>query len=219
MMSVIYGLLGAALLGLSLWLWRRRDGLHENARGAVTAALLALLLPAASCLMLTLDGLALGHTIVHIQRILGLAAQSISLPLLGLAALYLALGLRWQPANWGRILLALMAAFELTRRMDLQHNYQWSISLIGLALLLLSCLLILRRDLRPVLFGALASFGIIAPLFSPGAAALSGLLDSSPLALWLFPALLGSGLTVGLLSEQAHNSHNNGANALNAERT
>lgn len=219
MMSLTYGLLSAALLGLSLWLWQRRSGLHENARGAVTAALLALLLPAASSLLLTLDGLALGDTLVHIQRMLGLAAQSISLPLLGLSALYLAFGLRWQPANWGRILLGLMAAFELTRRMDMQHNYQWSISLISLALLLMACALILRRDLRPMLFASVAIIGVAAPLFSPGAAVLAGLLDSSPLALWLFPALLGTGLAVGLLSEQAHNSHNDSVEAPNAERT
>ena len=216
MMSLLYGLLSAALLGLSLWLWQRRNTLHENARGAITASLLALLLPAASSLLLTLDSLALGETVTHIQRILGLAAQSISLPLLGLTAFYLAFGLRWQPANWGRILLGLMAAFELTRRMDMQHGYQWSISLIGLALLMLAC--ILRRDLRPVLAGIIATIGILAPLFSPGAAALAGLLGSSALALWLFPALLGAGLTVGLLSEQAHNSANRSAKEPTAER-
>ena len=218
MMSLLYGLLSAALLGLSLWLWQRRNRLHENARGAVTASLLALLLPAASSLLLTLDSLALGETVTHIQRILGLAAQSISLPLLGLTAFYLAFGLRWQPANWGRILLGLMAAFELTRRMDMQHGYQWSISLIGLALLMLACMLILRRDLRPILAGIIATIGILAPLFSPGASALAGLLSSSAMALWLFPALLGAGLTVGLLSEQAHNSAKQIAKEPTAER-
>tara|TARA_R110000868_G_scaffold4192_17_gene26219 strand:+ start:198 stop:857 length:660 start_codon:yes stop_codon:yes gene_type:complete len=219
MMSLTYGLLSAALFGISAWLWRRRGGLSENARGAITAALLALLLPAASSLLLTLDSFALSETLTHIQRMLGLAAQNISLPLLGLTAFYMAFGLRWQPANWGRILLGLMAAFELTRRMDMQHSYQWSINLLSLALLLLAGALILRRDLRPMLFGSLAAIGIGAPLFSPGAAALAGLLSSSPLALWLFPTLLGAGLAVGLLSEQAHNSHNESVEAPNAERT
>ena len=218
MMSLLYGLLSAALFGLSLWLWRQRTGRHENARGAITASLLALLLPAASSLLLALASLAQWEALTHTQRILGLVAQNTSLPLLGLASFYLAFGLRWQPANWGRILLGLMAAFELTRRMDMQAGYQWSMSLISLALMILACMLILRRDLRPILAGIIATIGIIAPLFSPGAPALAGLLDSSVLALWLFPALLGMGLAVGLLSEQAHNSDTSSPKAPTVER-
>ncbi|SDS21693.1 hypothetical protein SAMN05216271_1420 [Halopseudomonas sabulinigri] len=219
MISLAYGLLCASLLALGYWLWQRRSGLSENARGALTATLLALLLPAISSLLLALQSLELGDVVTHTQRIFGLAAQSISLPLLGLAALYLAFGLRWQPGNWGRILLGLMAAFELTRRMQLQHGYQWSISLVGLLLLILSCMLILRRDLRPMLTGAACCLGALAPLFSAGAPALAGLLDSSALVLWLFPALLGAGLTVGLLSEQAHNRSSDAPSAPATERT
>jgi hypothetical protein len=219
MISVAYGLLCASLFAAGYWLWQRRSGLSENARGAITATLLALLLPALSSLLLALEPLGLGSTLTHIQRIFGLAAQSISLPLLGLSGLYLAFGLRWQPGNWGRILLGLMAAFELTRRMDLQHGYQWSISLLGLLLLGLSCMLILRRDLRPMLAGTICCIGVLAPLFSPGAPALVGLLDSSALALWLFPSLLGASLIVGLLSEQAHNRTSDASSAPVTERT
>mgnify|MGYP003639641174 CR=1 FL=1 len=219
MISFAYGLLCACLLAAGYWLWQRRSGLSENARGALTATLLALLLPAISSLLLALEPLGLGSTLTHIQRIFGLAAQSISLPLLGLSGLYLAFGLRWQPGNWGRILLGLMAAFELTRRMDLQHGYQWSISLLGLLLLALSCMLILRRDLRPMLAGIICCIGALAPLFSPGAPALAGLLDSSALVLWLFPSLLGASLTVGLLSEQAHNRPSDASSAPVTERT
>ena len=70
----------------------------------------------------------------------------------------------------------------------------------------------------PISTVIIATIGILAPLFSPGAAALAGLLDSSALALWLFPALLGAGLTVGLLSEQAHNSAKQIAKEPTAER-
>ncbi|MEH6492327.1 hypothetical protein [Halopseudomonas sp.] len=208
-----------SLLAVGYWLWQRREGLSDNARGALTAALLALLLPAVSSLLLALDTLGLGSTLTHIQRIFGLAAQSISLPLLGLASFYLAFGLRWQAANWGRILLALMAAFELTRRMDLQHGYQWSISLLGLLLLVLGCLLILRRDARPLMAAAATCIGLLAPLFSPDAPALAALVDGSALVYWLFPALLGTGLAVGLLSEQAHNRPSDAPSAPATERT
>ncbi|MEH6565063.1 MAG: hypothetical protein V7756_07060 [Halopseudomonas sp.] len=223
MISLAYGLLCAALLVLGYWLKQRRSRLNNHARGALNAALLALSLPAASALLLAFGDLSQHQTLAHVQRILGLAAQNISLPLIGLSGFYLAFGLRWQPANWGRILLGLMAAFELTRRMDMQHGYQWSISLLGLVLLLLACALILLRDLRPILAGGATMLGVLAPLFSANAAALAGLLESSPLVFWLFPALLGAGLTVGLLSEQAHNGHNPttvaSSDESNAERT
>jgi hypothetical protein len=205
MNQLAYALLSLLLLGTAGWLWSSRRQLTPLARGANTAALFGLGLAAASSLMLSFGGLLGDDRLAHTQRMMGLAAQSISLPLLGLAALYLAWGLRWQPATWGRILLGLMAAFELTRRMDMQHSYQWLINTASLLVMLMGALLVLGRDHRPLLATALCLIGTLAPLFIPGSAPLASLYTPSAELIWLFPALLGAGATVGLLSDQAHN--------------
>ncbi|MEE3158543.1 MAG: hypothetical protein VX301_10085, partial [Pseudomonadota bacterium] len=150
MIALGHVLLTLLLIAVGVWLWRQRAPLDTPARGAITAALLGLGLAAGASVLLSLGALPGASELAHTQRILGLAAQNLSLPLLGLAALYLGLGLRWQPANWGRILLGLMAAFELTRRMDLLHSYQWLINCAALLVMLLACLRVLGNDRRPL---------------------------------------------------------------------
>lgn len=203
MSQLAYGVLTLALIVACLWLWRQREPLTTPARGAITAALLGLGLAAAASLLLSLGSLA--KELEHTQRMLGLAAQNISLPLLGLAAFYLGRGLQWQPAMWGRILLGLMAAFELLRRMDLLFGYQWVINSAGLLAMLAGCLLVVKGDRRPLPFALVCAAGTLAPLLEPSAAPLADLFLASNTLFWLFPALLGAALTVGLLSEQAHN--------------
>ncbi|WP_341707047.1 hypothetical protein [Halopseudomonas sp.] len=203
MSQLAYGVLTLALIAACLWLWRQREPLATPARGAITAALLGLGLAAAASLLLSLGSLA--KELEHTQRMLGLAAQNISLPLLGLAAFYLGRGLQWQPAMWGRILLGLMAAFELLRRMDLLFGYQWVINSAGLLAMLAGCLLVVKGDRRPLPYTLVCAAGTLAPLQEPSAAPLADLFLASNTLFWLFPALLGAALTVGLLSEQAHN--------------
>ena len=203
MSQLAYGLLTLLLIAASFWLWRQRRPLSATARGAMTAALLGLGLAAADSLLLSLGSLA--KELEHTQRILGLAAQNLSLPLLGLAAFYLGRGLQWQPAAWGRILLGLMAAFELLRRMDQLFGYQWVINSAALLVMLAGCLLVARQDRRPLPFVALCAVGTLTPLLQPGAAPLAELFVPGDTLLLLFPTLLGAAVTVGLLSEQAHN--------------
>lgn len=203
MSQFAHGVLTLALIAVSLWLWRQREPLAAPARGAISAALLGLGLAAAASLLQSLGTLA--SELEQTQRMLGLAAQNISLPLLGLAAFYLGRGLQWQPAMWGRILLGLMAAFELLRRMELLFGYQWVINGAGLLAMLAGCLLVLSRDRRPLPFALVCAGGTLAPLLEPGAAPLNDLFATGNTLFWAFPALLGAALAVGLLSEQAHN--------------
>ncbi|MEL0167748.1 MAG: hypothetical protein VW877_06415 [Pseudomonadaceae bacterium] len=203
MNQLAYGVLTLALIAAGLWLWRQRAPLTTPARGAMTAALLSLGLPAAASLLLSLGELA--SALAQTQRMLGLAAQNLSLPLLGLAALYLGRGLQWQPAVWGRILLGLMAGFELLRRMDQLFGYQWVMNSAAVVTMLVGCLLVFRQDRRALPAVLLCAIGTLAPMFTPGTAPLADLFVPGSTLLWLFPALLGAALTVGLLSEQAHN--------------
>ncbi|UJJ30918.1 hypothetical protein [Halopseudomonas maritima] len=205
MIALGHVLLTLLLIAVGVWLWRQRAPLDVPARGAITAALLGLGLAASASLLLSLGALPGTSKLAHTQRILGLAAQNLSLPLLGLAALYLGFGLRWQPATWGRILLGLMAAFELSRRMDALHGYQWLINCAALGVMLLACLRVLGNDRRPLPLALVCAAGTLAPLLLPGATPLADLFAVNGTLLSLYPALLGAALAVGLLGEQAHN--------------
>ncbi|MEO1818730.1 hypothetical protein [Pseudomonas sp.] len=213
MIALGHALLTLLLLAVGIWLWRQRGPLSLPARGAITAALLGLGLAATASLLLSLGALPGAGELAHTQRILGLAAQSLSLPLLGLAVLYLGVGLRWQPANWGRILLGLMAAFELSRRMDVLHSYQWLINCAALLVMLLACVRVMGNDRRPLPLALVCAAGALAPLFKQGSPPLADLFVANGTLLSLFPALLGAALTVGLLSEQAHNKATSDADA------
>ena len=56
-----------------------------------------------------------------------------------------------------------------------------------------------------IAFVALCAVGTLTPLLQPGAAPLAELFVPGDTLLLLFPTLLGAAVTVGLLSEQAHN--------------
>ncbi|AQZ94926.1 hypothetical protein ACFSB1_13945 [Halopseudomonas phragmitis] len=209
MIAISYLLLTLFLAGLSLWLWPRRVGRHTGARGALNAGLVALLLAALSSLLLTLGQWgASGTAMADAQRIFGLAAQHLSLPLLGLVSVYLARGLRWKPMIWGQVILGLMACFELSRYLGWQPGYHWLVNLLGAAGLLASAVLYLGRDKRIAGLCLIAPVSLIAPALLSQQLPLTALLSAEASASWLLPGFVAAALAVGLLAEQAHNSDN-----------
>lgn len=206
MTAISYLLLALFMAGICLWLWRLRYDRREGARGALVASLVGLLLGAASALLLGLGQWGLGNEgVEQAQRIMGLAAQHMSLPLLGLASLYLARGLQWKPAVWGQIILALMAFYELSRYLQWQAGYQWLVNLAGLVALGIAGWLSAARDKRIPLLCLVAWVGLLMPTLLGDGQMLHALLDGSQQASWLIPGFVAAGLAVGLLAEQAHN--------------
>ncbi len=211
MIATIYLLLGLAMLGLVAWLWPRRQHMHTPARGAVVACVVALLLASASVLMIALARWGLTNDgMLHAQRMLGLAAQHMSVPLLGLACLFLAKGLHWAPSLWGKIILGLMGFYQLLRYMELSEGYLWLVNLVGAGALLAAALLYIGRDKRITVLCLVAPIGLLAPAVLTDSWPLAGLFTASQQASWLIPGFVAAGLAVGLLSEQAHNSVSNG---------
>lgn len=204
----VYIALSASLIGMCAWLWPLRPRLHLPARGALTASLVAMLLAAAAALLLALAELGMTHDgLMDAQRMLGLAAQHLSIPLLGLACLFLALGLHWKPMTWGQIILGLMAFFELARRMELAQEYQWLVNLIGLAALLLAAVLNTRRQPLTAALGLIASGCLLAPgLFGQGMP-LEALYSLNQHASWLIPGFVATGLAIGLIGVQEQNAN------------
>ncbi|MEH6388194.1 MAG: hypothetical protein V7772_09995 [Pseudomonas profundi] len=200
----VYVALTTSLLGMSAWLWLHRQPLHLPARGALTAGLVGLLLAAAAALLLVLTELGMNqHGLVHAQRMLGLAAQHLSLPLLGMACLFLALGLHWKPMTWGQIILGLMAFFELARRMQLEQQYHWLVNLVGVAALLFTALLNVRRHRLAAALGVIAAGFLLAPGLLGNEMPLEALFRTSQQASWLIPGFVALGLALGLLSTQS----------------
>ncbi|WP_339844906.1 hypothetical protein [uncultured Halopseudomonas sp.] len=209
MTSIVYLLLGASALGLCFWLWRHRADRREGARGAITAGLVALVMVAGSALPLAFVQWDLvGKSLEHAQRIMGLAAQHMSLPLLGLACLYLASGWRWQPIIWSRIILGILAFYELSRFLEWQTGYLWLLTLTGAVALAISGFLNIGRDRRVGILCLAAIACLLAPSLINGLTGqlpLLGLLDASSHASWLIPGFIAAGMAVGVLAEQAHN--------------
>lgn len=209
MIALVYGALAGSSVWLCFWLWQRRADRREGARGAITAALVALALVVSTALPLALAHWGVGSKPVeHAQRIMGLAAQHMSLPLLGLACLYLAKGWRWKPMIWSRIILGILAFYELSRYLDWQSGYLWLITLTGAVSLATSGLLNIGRDRRIVILCLAAIICTLAPAVLAGLAEqlpLIALLDASTHASWLVPGFIAAGLAVGVLAEQAHN--------------
>lgn len=199
----VYIALTISLIGMSFWLWLHRQPLHLPARGALTAGLVGLLLAAAAALLLVLTELGLDQAgVVHAQRMLGLAAQHLTLPLLGIACLFLALGLHWKPMVWSQIILGLMAFFELARRMQLEQQYQWLVNLVGVAALLLAALLFARRHRLTAALGVIAAGFLLAPGLFSDEMPLQSLLRTGQHASWLIPGFVALGLALGLFSTQ-----------------
>ncbi|HDZ56717.1 MAG TPA: hypothetical protein ENI17_08370 [Pseudomonas xinjiangensis] len=207
MTATVYLLLAVTLCGLAFWVWSRRSPLHNAAHGALVASLVGLFLAAASTLMILVAQWGLtGDVLAHAQRMLGLAAQHLSMPLIGLAALFLARGLAWNPSIWGKIILGGMAFFELSRYLDVQQAYHWLVNMTGLGALLIAGLLNSKEDRRVLILCLVAVASVLAPaLIHPGLP-LAGLYTATHHASWLIPGFVASGLAVGLLAEQAHNS-------------
>lgn len=207
MIALSYLLLTAAAAGLCYWLWQRKRALHTEAQGALKAALVALVITASTTLLLGLASWGASNaSIEHAQRIMGLAAQHMSLPLLGLACLVLGQGLRWKPVVWSQIILGLLAFYELSRYLEWPAGYQWLVNLVGAACLALVALLYRRRDWRISVLCVAGLGSLLAPALLYDTLPLASLLDSSLRASWLLPGFVGCALAVGLLAEQAHNS-------------
>jgi hypothetical protein len=207
MTTLVYAVLTLGCLGLCAWLWPKREGLHVPARGAVVATLVGLLLAGASAAMIVLQELgASNDAAAHAQRILGLAAQHMTLPLVGLASLFLARGLTWAPSLWGKVILGIMGFYELLRYMELQLEYLWLVNLVGAFALLAAAVLYLPRDRRVTAMAAIAPACALAPALFAGHTPLDALFIANDQASWLIPGLIGAGLAVGLLTEQAHNA-------------
>ncbi|WP_339648857.1 hypothetical protein [Halopseudomonas pelagia] len=207
MTALSYLLLSVAAAGLCYWLWQRKPRLHAEAQGALKASLVALLLTASSALLLGLANWGASHASVeHAQRIIGLAAQHMSLPLLGLACLLLGRGLRWKPVIWSQIILGLLAFYELSRYLEWQAGYQWLVNLIGAACLALIAFLYRRQDLRVSVLCLIGLVSLLTPALINSTLPLASLLNSSLQASWLLPGFVACALAVGLLAEQAHNS-------------
>lgn len=213
MTALVYLVLSASVLLLCFWLWHRRADRREGARGAVTASLVALALIFATALPLALARWGVSHeNLEHAQRIMGLAAQHMSLPLLGLACLYLASGWHWKPMIWSRIILGILAFYELSRYLEWQTGYLWLLSLAGTAALGISGLLNAGRDRRVGILCLATIICLLAPALLPGLGSplpLLSLLDASVHASWLIPGFIAAGLAVGVLAEQAHNGNQN----------
>lgn len=209
MIALVYGVLAGSAVWLCFWLWRHRADRREGARGAITASLVALALVASTAFPLALVHWDLvSKPVEHAQRIMGLAAQHMSLPLLGLACLYLASGWRWKPIIWSRIILGILAFYELSRYLDWQSGYLWLVTLVGAASLGISGLLNIGRDRRVGILCLAAIACTLAPALLAGLTdqlPLLSLLDASRQASWLVPGFIAAGLAVGVLAEQAHN--------------
>jgi hypothetical protein len=207
MTTVVYLALTLASLGLCVWLWPKRAAMHIPARGAVVATLVGLLLVTASAAMILLDLVGWSNAAAgHAQRILGLAAQHMSLPLIGLAALFLARGLTWGPGLWGKVILGIMGFYELFRQLNLASEYLWLVNLIGAAALLATAVLYLSRNGRLAALAVVAPVCLLAPALLSEHTPMDVLFLASSQASWLVPGLVAAGLAVGLLAEQAHNS-------------
>lgn len=206
MIALSYLLLSAATLALCFWLWQRKNALHVQAQGALKASMVALLLTASSALLLGLASWGASNAgIEHAQRIMGLAAQHMSLPLLGLVCLVLGRGMRWKPVIWSQIILGLLGFYELSRYLEWQAGYQWLVNLLGAACLVLIACLYRRQDWRISVLCIAGLGGLLTPALLHHTLPLASLLDSSPQASWLLPGFVGCALAVGLLAEQAHN--------------
>lgn len=203
MMLFVYIALSFSLIGMSFWLWLHRQPLHLPARGALTAGLVGLLLAAAAALLLVLVQLGVDqHGVAHAQRMLGLAAQHLTLPLLGMACLFLALGLHWKPMAWGQIILGLMAFYELARRLQLEQQYCWLVNLIGVAALLCAALLSTRRHRLAAALCVMAAGFLLAPALVADGMPLAALYTADQHASWLIPGFVALALALGVLSTQ-----------------
>ncbi len=201
----IYSVLTLCLLGVSAWLFSRRNGLSAPARGAVTASVVVLLLAAVAALLTTLIVAGLGgDALKDGQRLFGLAARHLTLPVIGLAACFLMHGWGWKPMVWGQIILGLMGAFELARLLDASPRYEWLVNGLGLLLIAWACLGAGRARLLMVL-GIAATGCLLAAAFIAGTMPLVALFRPGPTASWLVPGLTACALAVGVLADQAHN--------------
>ncbi|UAW99195.1 hypothetical protein KEM63_04270 [Halopseudomonas nanhaiensis] len=211
MTIVIYTLLGLSLAGASGWLFKRRSGLSHAAGGAVTASVVVLLIAAVAALLTALVLGIGGDGLKHAQRLFGLAARHLSIPVLGLAACFLMNGWRWKPMVWGQVILGLMGAFELARLLDLSLHYEWLVNGLGLVLLAWACLGVGRA--RVLIILAIAAVGcLLAAALIADTTPLTALFRPLPTASWLIPGLLATALAVGVLADQAHNKAHSSTN-------
>lgn len=204
MTPFVYAVLTIAAAGGGWWLFRQRKRLNHTAGGAITASVVALALVAAGALLGMLVSLgAAGDGLTHAQRLLGLAARHLSVPLLGLAAWFLWRGLTWKPVIWSQIILGLMGGYELSRQLDMSLGYEWLVNGLGLGLLAWGCLGV--RERLPAILTVVATGSLLGAAWMADATPLVALFRLGPTASWLIPGVLACALAVGVLSDQVHN--------------
>lgn len=197
MIAMLYLVLGLTTGICCLWLTPRRSRLTIEGRAAVHAALLGLILPTLALLLMSFTSALSSHAINPVQHMLGHAAQHMSLPLLGLAALQLTRDQPWQPIAWGRLVIGLMLGFEVSRRLGWQEQWLWLINLAGLGALGLAALRHLA-DKRLMVCWVLSSAGLLAP-FSSGGLPLIALTEANVSAAALLLLYSGATTMIGLL--------------------
>lgn len=201
----VYGILALVAVGSGWWLFARRPVLSHTAGGAITASVVALTLVATAALLsvMVAAGIA-GDGLTHAQRLVGLAARHLSVPLLGLAAWFLWRGLQWKPVIWSQIILGLMGGYELSRQLDMSLGYEWLVNGLGLGFLAWGCLGVRTRLMAALAVVAIGS--LLGAAWMAEATPLAALFRLGPTASWLIPGLVACALAVGVLSDQAHNS-------------
>ncbi|MFZ2289882.1 MAG: hypothetical protein WAV92_09450 [Halopseudomonas yangmingensis] len=207
MSNLLIALLGALmLLSQSRWLWQQRQNREPQARGSLSAGLVALLLVSLALLCVPALHWFGTQAFTEAGQLLGLAASYMALPLLGLAAAQLASDFHWPPQRWSQLILGIMVFFELSRWLDLQQAWLWLVNGIGYAGLLLALLRPRSQDARLRIPAAIALICLPAPLLLGYGNPLLALQQPDMRLLGLLPGLIGAAAMVGLLAEQAHNS-------------
>ena len=203
MTTFIYGILALALFAASGWLFTQRGALSTSAKGAVTASVVVLMLAGIAALLslFVVTGFD-GDALRHGQRLFGLAARHMTVPVVGLAACFLMYGWQWKPMVWGQVILGLMGAFELARLLDASLRYEWLVNGLGLVALGWACFAA-RNRLLAILATAVGC--LFAAALVADTAPLMALFRPAPSAGWLIPGLAGGALAVGVLADQAHN--------------
>lgn len=106
------------------------------------------------------------HTSTLLQMTENLSIY-VSLPFIATVFVALSKGWHWSMAGWGRWLLGLIAFFELTRRTDIGTSYSYTLMLLVIAALIVSCVAPQPYKARIALCTGTAVLALSTLLFSP----------------------------------------------------
>lgn len=141
----------------SVFLMAQRGNVSVLQRPAALGAMLGFLGFALASFFGTLR-FGLGEQWLEVHSLFSQAATYMALPLIGMA--FLCLTLPWQLSRpgWGRVLLALMVAFELIRRFEWLESYRLLLGGISLIIITLAVLRLMQSNRKIAL---LALAGVI----------------------------------------------------------